>query len=104
MDTRKLAHAEAPDGFEPPHKGFADLSLTTWVRRQVKFLSEKKAPPPGGSVEAGQLKEEVCNPIRRLLLRTKVTRTESPRAGNGIRTRDIHLGKVTLYQLSYSRL
>jgi hypothetical protein len=27
---------EAPGGFEPPHKGFADLSLTTWVRRQKK--------------------------------------------------------------------
>ncbi len=25
-------------------------------------------------------------------------------AGNGTRTRDIHLGKVALYQLSYSRL
>ena len=25
---------EAPGGFEPPHKGFADLSLTTWVRRR----------------------------------------------------------------------
>lgn len=24
-------------------------------------------------------------------------------AGNGTRTRDIHLGKVTLYQLSYTR-
>ncbi len=24
---------EAPGGLEPPHKGFADLSLTTWVRR-----------------------------------------------------------------------
>src|SRR5262245_41855612 len=24
-------------------------------------------------------------------------------AGNGIRTRDVHLGKVVLYQLSYSR-
>jgi hypothetical protein len=37
--------------------------------------------------------------------------TESPRApiarsraGNGIRTRDINLGKVALYQLSYSRM
>ena len=27
----------------------------------------------------------------------------SQRAGNGIRTRDIQLGKLTLYQLSYSR-
>ena len=26
------------------------------------------------------------------------------RAGNGIRTRDINLGKVALYQLSYSRV
>jgi hypothetical protein len=26
------------------------------------------------------------------------------RAGNGIRTRDINLGKVALYQLSYSRI
>ena len=25
-------------------------------------------------------------------------------AGNGTRTRDIHLGKVVLYQLSYSRI
>src|SRR3972149_2318762 len=29
---------EAPGGFEPPHKGFADLSLTTWVRRQLFLL------------------------------------------------------------------
>src|SRR2546422_10674870 len=28
--------SEAPGGFEPPHKGFADLSLTTWVRRRSK--------------------------------------------------------------------
>ncbi len=28
---------------------------------------------------------------------------ERDRAGNGTRTRDINLGKVALYQLSYSR-
>ena len=27
---------KAPSGFEPLHKGFADLSLTTWVRRHVR--------------------------------------------------------------------
>ncbi len=25
-------------------------------------------------------------------------------AGDGVRTRDLHLGKVSLYQLSYSRI
>ena len=28
---------EAPGGFEPPHKGFADLSLTAWVRRHEEW-------------------------------------------------------------------
>src|SRR5690348_4220759 len=37
---------------------------------------------------------------------THVTRISSRRdgAGDGIRTRDINLGKVALYQLSYSRV
>ena len=30
----KTEYLEAPGGFEPSHKGFADLSLTTWVRRR----------------------------------------------------------------------
>ena len=25
---------EAPGGFEPPYRGFADLCLTTWLRRR----------------------------------------------------------------------
>ena len=42
---------EAPGGIEPPHKGFADLSLTTWVRRQSAenipyFASECKDQSP----------------------------------------------------------
>ena len=27
---------EAPSGFEPLHRSFADCSLTTWVRRLAK--------------------------------------------------------------------
>src|SRR5262249_36117712 len=32
-DKPNQINSEAPIGFEPMHKGFADLSLTTWVRR-----------------------------------------------------------------------
>jgi hypothetical protein len=33
---------EAAIGFEPMHRGFADLSLTTWVRRlKQKTASEQ---------------------------------------------------------------
>jgi hypothetical protein len=35
-------NVEAASGFEPLHRGFADLSLTTWVRRpgvKRNFLS-----------------------------------------------------------------
>ena len=33
---KSLPEAEAPGGFEPPHRGFADLCLTTWLRRRGK--------------------------------------------------------------------
>ena len=54
---------EAPSGFGPENKGFADLRLTTWLRRQSK----------NGAVDEA-------------------------------RTRDLNLGKVALYQLSYYRI
>ena len=53
--NRAIYHLEAASGFEPEHKGFADLPL-----------SHLGMPPFCG-------------------------------AGNGIRTRDFNLGKVTLY-------
>ena len=36
-DIEELAEiVEAPGGFEPPHRSFADCSLTTWVRRLTR--------------------------------------------------------------------
>ena len=35
-------HSEATAGFEPADKGFADLCLTTWLRRQTQKTSEHK--------------------------------------------------------------
>ena len=58
---------EAPSGFEPENGGFADLCLTTWLRRPV---GKDRKP--------------------------RLTRRGSG-AGNGIRTRDFDLGKVALY-------
>ena len=34
-ESVKLGELEARVGIEPTHKGFADLSLTTWVPRLV---------------------------------------------------------------------
>jgi hypothetical protein len=59
---------EARVGIEPTHKGFADLSLTTWVPRLMKRAAS-------------------------ILLNARM----KAGAGNGIRTRDFDLGKVALY-------
>ena len=55
-------------------RGFAVLCLTAWLRRQQKGASSSDAAPSGRK-----------------------------KAGNRTRTGDPHLGKVMLYQLSYSR-
>lgn len=34
---------EAPIGFEPTHKGFADLCLTTWLRCQKLLIKIKES-------------------------------------------------------------
>jgi hypothetical protein len=34
---------EAAIGFEPMHRGFADLSLTTWVRRLKQEPASKES-------------------------------------------------------------
>jgi hypothetical protein len=58
---------EAPSRIELLHKGFADLSLTTWARRHHK----------------------------RSKLRARQTKRNG--AGDEIRTRDLNFGKVAFY-------
>ena len=79
---------EAASGFEPLNKGFADLSL-----------SHLGTPPcaPKSLRLFGDLNFKLFYPSknRRFLLVLG--------AGGGIRTPDPNLGKVVLYQLSYTR-
>ena len=70
-----VGKVEAPVGFEPTNKGFADLPLRP-LGYSAKSLKNKI-----------HFRGFICY----------------QRAGNGTRTRDINLGKVALYQLSYSR-
>jgi hypothetical protein len=65
---------EARVGIEPTHKGFADLSLTTWVPRLM-----------------GNMKPESW------LLAWEGWQRHAAGAGDGGRTRDFDLGKVALY-------
>ena len=49
MMEGQAENLEAPIGFEPMHKGFADLSLTTWVRRHYT-LTDLIITKPGKEV------------------------------------------------------
>ena len=68
---------EAAVGFEPTNKGFADLRLRPLGNAALKN-SETQSLLKIGFLFSG--------------------------AGNWTRTRDIHVGNVMLYQLSYSRI
>ena len=52
MDSGNLSERlEARDGIEPSHKGFADLSLTTWVPRpEIKEFDSLADPGAGNGI------------------------------------------------------
>ena len=58
-------------------------------------------PPWEGGALPGELRPQACAPPVRLFVRGLVL---GGGADDGSRTRDLHLGKVTLYQLSYIRM
>ena len=74
---------EAAIGIEPMNKGFADLCLTTWLRRR----KWKQAVAEGG---------RQVDQIHRLLHSANCLLLEIG-AGDEGRTRDFDLGKVALY-------
>jgi hypothetical protein len=49
------------------------------------------------------LKKVKINKKLNPLVKNEAGQKNYPKAGNGIRTRDIKLGKLALYQLSYAR-
>ena len=69
-----LLFLEAPPGIEPGNKGFADLCLTAWLWRRIKFVKKTL---------------KAFDSFKRLV-----------GAGYEARTRYLHLGKVALYQMS----
>ena len=95
---------EATPGFEPGNQGFADPCLTTWLCRHVRGQSIFPSPIsictpaaryyPGArpaAVACKKIREPIFAPIKN-------------GAGDGARTRYLHLGKVALYQMSYARM
>ena len=71
---RACCFLEVTPGFEPGSEGFADLCLTTWPRHQLYKIVGAEAP----KCHFG--------------------------AGDEARTRYLHLGKVALYRMSYTRI
>ena len=76
-----LCFLEAPPRFELGHRGFADLCLTTWLWRRIELYarSVKKMP-------------------------IKFNWHKKNGADDEARTRYLHLGKVALYRMSYTRI
>ena len=76
---------EAPGGFEPPHKGFADLCLPTWLWRRTwsGLRGSNSLPPPW---QGGALPDEL-NPQNG--------------ASDRNRTNDTGIFSPLLYRLSY---
>ena len=94
---------EAAIGFEPMNEGFADLCLSHLATPPVfyKALNYKS-----GELWAGCLTGSLKSSGNTAVTPNSELRTlnRNNGAGGGTRTRDLNLGKVALYQLSYTRV
>ena len=77
-DMQSAATMEVPPRFELGSQGFADPCLTTWPRHHMKLSCKKGTRGAFLQLTNG--------------------------AGDEARTRYLHLGKVALYQMSYTRI
>ena len=112
---------EAPPRLELGNKGFADLRLTTWLwRRAARVLGHASLAlfsktrlvfpiPSSLTLSVKSLlftdKEGLRSVVRRRVYPGGKRSDVNPDAGavDETRTRDLNLGKVALYQLSYYR-
>src|SRR5881296_3132242 len=76
---------------------------TRWMAREETRVYRVYQRRPRGTSENWQYKPLAASPRSRIALGKCVRRNWTIGAGNGARTRDIQLGKLTLYQLSYAR-
>ena len=84
--TQNVAYLEATPGFEPGNQSFADSCLTTWLCRHTLLIS---------------LHYIIC---KLTVKSTKILQNKIFGAEDGAQTRDLCLGKASLYQLSYFRV
>ena len=72
----KQENLEARVGIEPTHKGFADLSLTTWVPRPEQEILRQREPPTSAIAL-------LCRPVRGVPYMPGVSDVGVPGAGDG---------------------
>ena len=100
--ARPLA-LEAPPRFELGHQDFADPCLTTWLwRHTLLFYYSRPEPRTGGRKKFSVPAPPPRSPARRG--EQTGQRDGKIGASDEARTRYLHLGKVALYQMSYTRV
>ncbi len=106
--TENRFSLEAPPRFELGSRGFAVRCLTTWLWRRIAARATGYKPPPFGTVlpplAQSLLFEKNYRFFRKGIEGKYLLAITEDGAGDEIRTRYLHLGKVALCQMSYARI